>query len=162
MCGPRQLLFFQGGPDMPKGWTPLIAFMEQILSQVTPMRLPVPCLTLSPSSSLPYACVTCCPAAAAWHTEQTAPHWRTCLCIFPVSTFCPLKGTMQQHHTNGLTYEIQVINAFLALWKTSHQLSNSENVFRGPKLKLQWKIHSSAEHRQNVCKQVNQIFTDGL
>ena len=24
MCGPRQLLFFQCGPEMPKGWTPLL------------------------------------------------------------------------------------------------------------------------------------------
>ena len=24
VCGPRQLLFFQGGPDMPKVWTPLL------------------------------------------------------------------------------------------------------------------------------------------
>ena len=23
MCGPRQLFFFQFGPEMPKGWTPL-------------------------------------------------------------------------------------------------------------------------------------------
>ena len=23
MCGPRQLFFFQCGPEMPKGWTPL-------------------------------------------------------------------------------------------------------------------------------------------
>ena len=24
MCGPRQLFFFQCGPEMPKGWTPLV------------------------------------------------------------------------------------------------------------------------------------------
>ena len=24
MCGPRQLFFFQCGPEMPNGWTPLL------------------------------------------------------------------------------------------------------------------------------------------
>ena len=27
MCGPKQLFFFQGGPEMQKGWTPLIVIM---------------------------------------------------------------------------------------------------------------------------------------
>ena len=26
MCGPRQLFFFQRGPEMPKGWTPLLDY----------------------------------------------------------------------------------------------------------------------------------------
>ena len=31
MCGPRQLFFFQCGPETPKGWTPLaICTMEGI------------------------------------------------------------------------------------------------------------------------------------
>ena len=30
MCGPRQLFFFQGGTETPKGWTPLQGFIDPL------------------------------------------------------------------------------------------------------------------------------------
>ena len=32
MCGPRQLFFFQCGPEKPKGWAPLLVPLIQLLS----------------------------------------------------------------------------------------------------------------------------------
>ena len=35
MCGPRQLFFIQGGPEMPKGWTPLVDGASRLTLQVS-------------------------------------------------------------------------------------------------------------------------------
>ena len=42
MCGPRQLFFFQCGPEMPKGWTPLLLEKKQSFSS-NHEYLTIPC-----------------------------------------------------------------------------------------------------------------------
>lgn len=61
--------------------------------------------------------------------------------------------TIQQRFTDGLIYEIQVINAFFffAYLKTSHQMSNSEaQVLEFLNLSYSDKFIAPMGHRQNV------------
>lgn len=69
---------------------------------------------------------------------------------------------MQQYSTDDLIYEIQVINMFGLIKNSPLDVKFRGTVFRGPKFKLEWKMYSSPEHKQNEPLQVTCIFIDGL